>query len=45
MNKEEKRIYDNKRLYDKYMEIISYFTNDEILELAKSLIDYVENDV
>lgn len=37
------RLY-NDRLYNKFMEIISYFTNEEIEKLAKDLLEYVEND-
>lgn len=32
------------RLYNKFMEIISYFSNEEIEKLANSLIEYVKND-
>lgn len=32
------------RLYNKFMEIISYFSNEEIERLANSLIEYVKND-
>ena len=32
------------RTYNKFIEIISYFSNEEIEKLAKSLLEYVEND-
>lgn len=32
------------RLYNKFMEIVSYFSNEEIEKLANSLIEYVKND-
>lgn len=35
---------DSNRLYNKFMEIISYFSNEEIKELIKSLQEYIEND-
>ena len=34
----------NDRLYNKFMEIISYFSNEEIEKLAKSLLEYVKED-
>lgn len=33
------------RLYNKFIEIISYFSNEEIEELIKSLKEYIENDM
>ena len=32
------------QVYNTFMEIISYFNNEEIEKLAKSLLEYVEND-
>lgn len=32
------------RLYNKFIEIISYFSNEEIKELIKSLQEYIDND-
>lgn len=32
------------RLYNKFIEIINYFSNEEIEKLAKSLLEYIEND-
>lgn len=32
------------RLYDMFNKIIGLFTNEEILKLAYSLIEYVKND-
>ena len=32
------------RLYNKFMEIISYFTNEEIKKLIQSLQEYINND-
>lgn len=34
----------NYRLYNKFMEIISYFSNEEIEKLANSLLEYIKND-
>lgn len=31
-------------LYNKFMEIISYFSNKEIEKLIESLKEYIEND-
>lgn len=36
---------DNSRIYNKFIEIISYFSNEEIKELIKSLQEYIENDM
>lgn len=33
------------RLYNKFIEIISYFSNEEIKELIKSLQEYIDNDM
>lgn len=35
---------DNYRLYNKFIEIIDYFSNEEIEELIKSLQEYIDND-
>ena len=32
------------RIYNKFIEIIDYFTNEEIEELIKSLQEYIDND-
>ena len=32
------------RLYNIFMKIISYFSNNEIEKLAKGLLEYVKND-
>ena len=34
----------NYRLYNKFIEIIDYFSNEEIEELIKSLQEYIDND-
>lgn len=31
-------------IYNKFMEIISYFSNEEIEKLIKSLQEYIDND-
>lgn len=35
---------DNDRLYNKFMEIIGSFSNEEIEKLIKSLQEYIDND-
>ena len=35
---------NTERVYNKFIEIISYFNNEEIKKLAESLLEYVEND-
>ena len=38
------KIDDNVKLYNLFQEIIGKFNNQDILYLANSLIEYVEND-
>lgn len=33
------------KLYDIFMELVGRLTNEELLELAKSINEYVKNDV
>lgn len=45
VNNKQKRGFKMKdRLYNKFMEIISYFSNEEIEKLANSLLEYIKND-
>ena len=40
---ERGKVKMRERVYDKFIEIISYFTNEEIEKLIQSLKEYINN--